>query len=116
LGKGAPGNAVRVAFDLQPGRVFNGTVDSIGWGVTRGGEAPAGNLPDVQSDKGWLRDPQRFPVRIALEAEASDALGKLPLRNGAQANVLILTNENAWLLNPLGRLWLRFVSWMSFFY
>jgi hypothetical protein len=30
--------------------------------------------------------------------------------------VLILTNENAWLLNPLGRLWLRFVSWMSFFY
>jgi multidrug resistance efflux pump len=116
LGKVAPGNKVRVAFDLLPGRIFDGKVDSVGWGVTRGGETPAGTLPDVQSDKGWLRDPQRFPVRIALEAEASDALGKLPLRNGAQANVLILTNENAWLLNPLGRLWLRFVSWMSFFY
>jgi multidrug resistance efflux pump len=116
LGKVAPGNKVRVAFDLLPGRIFDGKVDSVGWGVTRGGETPAGTLPDVQSDKGWLRDPQRFPVRIALEAEASDALGKLPLRNGAQANVLILTNENAWLLNPLGRLWLRFVSSMSFFY
>ena len=116
LGKVAPGNKVRVAFDLLPGRVFDGKVDSVGWGVTRGGEAPAGTLPDVQSDKGWLRDPQRFPVRIALEAEASDALGKLPLRNGAQANVLILTNENSWLLNPIGRLWLRIVSWMSFFY
>ena len=116
LGKVAPGNKVRVAFDLLPGRIFDGKVDSVGWGVTQGGEAPSGTLPDVQSDKGWLRDPQRFPVRIALEAEASDALGTLPLRNGAQANVLILTNENAWLLNPIGRLWLRLVSWMSFFY
>lgn len=116
LGKVAPGNAVRVAFDLLPGRVFDGKVDSVGWGVTRGGEAPAGTLPDVQSAKGWLRDPQRFPVRITLEAEASDALGKLPLRNGAQANVLILTSENSWLLNPIGRAWLRIVSWMSYFY
>lgn len=116
LGKVAPGNKVRVAFDLLPGRVFDGKVDSVGWGVTRGGEAPAGTLPDVQSAKGWLRDPQRFPVRIALEAEASSALGNLPLRNGAQANVLILTNPNSWLLNPLGRMWLRIVSWMSYFY
>jgi multidrug resistance efflux pump len=116
LGKVAPGNSVRVAFDLLPGRVFDGKVDSVGWGVTRGGEAPAGTLPDVQSAKGWLRDPQRFPVRIALDAEASSALGNLPLRNGAQANVLILTNPNSWLLNPIGRAWLRIVSWMSFFY
>jgi multidrug resistance efflux pump len=116
LGKVAPGNRVRVAFDLLPGRVFDGKVDSVGWGVTRGGEAPAGTLPDVQSAKGWLRDPQRFPVRIALEAEASSALGNLPLRNGAQANVLILTNPNSWLLNPLGRMWLRIVAWMSYFY
>jgi multidrug resistance efflux pump len=116
LGKVAPGNAVRVAFDLLPGRVFDGRVESVGWGVTRGGEAPAGTLPDVQSAKGWLRDPQRFPVRIALKAEASTALGNLPLRNGAQANVLILTSEDSWLLNPVGRAWLRVVSWMSYFY
>jgi len=116
LGKVAPGNRVRVAFDLLPGRVFDGKVDSVGWGVTRGGEAPAGTLPDVQSAKGWLREPQRFPVRIALDAEASNALGNLPLRNGAQANVLILTNPNSWLMNPLGRMWLRIVSWMSYFY
>jgi multidrug resistance efflux pump len=115
LGKVAPGNKVRVAFDLQPGRVFDGTVDSIGWGITRGGETPAGTLPEVQSQKGWLRDPQRFPVRIVLKSEANTALETLPLRNGAQANVLILTNENSW-LNPIGRAWLRIVSWMSYFY
>ncbi|HEY6123375.1 MAG TPA: HlyD family secretion protein [Steroidobacteraceae bacterium] len=117
LSKVAPGNAVRVTFDLLPGRVFDGNVDSVGWGVTNGGdEAPVGNLPDVQSQQGWLRDPQRFPVRIALKEEASNALGDLPLRNGAQANVLILTNPNSWLLNPIGRAWLRIVSWFSYIY
>jgi multidrug resistance efflux pump len=117
LSRVAPGNAVRVTFDLLPGTVFEGQVDSVGWGVTNGNsEAPAGNLPDVQSQQGWLRDPQRFPVRIALKEEASNALGDLPLRNGAQANVLILTNPNSWLLNPIGRAWLRIVSWLSYLY
>lgn len=115
LGKVAPGNEVRVAFDLLPGHLFNGRVDSVGWGVTRGGEAPVGNLPDVQSQKGWLRDPQRFPVRIVLKPEANNTLRDLPLRNGAQANVLILTDPRSW-LNPIGRLWLRIVSWFSYFY
>jgi len=117
LSRVAPGNAVRVTFDLLPGRVFDGQVDSVGWGVTNGGdEAPVGTLPDVQSQSGWLRDPQRFPVRIALKEEASNALGDLPLRNGAQANVLILTNPNSWVFNPIGRAWLRIVSWMSYIY
>ena len=70
----------------------------------------------MQAQQGWLRDPQRFPVRIALKEEASNTLGDLPLRNGAQANVLIMTNENSWLLNPIGRLWLRIVSWLSYLY
>jgi multidrug resistance efflux pump len=117
LSRVAKGNAVRVTFDLLPGRVFEGTVDSVGWGVTKGGdEAPAGTLPDVQSQQGWLRDPQRFPVRIALKEEAANALGNLPLRNGAQANVLILTNPNSWVFNPIGRAWLRIVSWLSYLY
>lgn len=117
LSRVAPGNKVRVTFDLLPGRVFDGQVDSVGWGVTNGGdEAPVGNLPDVQSQQGWLRDPQRFPVRIALKEEDSNALGNLPLRNGAQANVLILTNPNSWFFNPIGLAWLRIVSWLSYIY
>jgi multidrug resistance efflux pump len=115
LSKVAPGNAVRVTFDLLPGRLFDGRVDSVGWGVTRGGEAPVGTLPDVQTPPGWLRDPQRFPVRIALKPEANSVMSDLPLRNGAQANVLILTDPHSW-LNPIGRLWLRLVSWVSYFY
>jgi multidrug resistance efflux pump len=111
----APGNQVRVALDFQPGQIFTGRVESVGWGITKGGEAPVGTLPEVQSDKGWVRDPQRFPVRISLLREADGARQELPLRNGAQANVLILTNENSW-LNPLGRVWLRIVSWLRYIY
>ena len=112
----APGNEVRVAFDYQPGRVFSGRVESVGWGITKGGEAPAGTLPQVQSQQGWVRDPQRFPVRIALGREENGPLQDLPLRNGAQANVLILTDPDAWLLNTLGRLWLRVISWLRYIY
>lgn len=111
----APGNEVRVAFDYQPGRVFGGRVESVGWGITKGGEAPAGTLPQVQSEKGWLRDPQRFPVRISLTREVNGPLEDLPLRNGAQANVLILTDAGSW-LNPLGRAWLRIISWLRYIY
>ena len=111
----APGNEARVAFDFQPGRVFSGRVESVGWGVAKGGEAPAGTLPQVQSDKGWVRDPQRFPVRIALARGAEGPLQDLPLRNGAQANVVILTDPDSW-LNPFGRLWLRVISWFRYIY
>jgi multidrug resistance efflux pump len=111
----ALGNEVRVAFDYQPGRVFSGHVESVGWGITKGGEAPAGNLPQVQSDKGWVREPQRFPVRIALQREPDGAQQDLPLRNGSQANVLILTDKDSW-LNPFGRAWLRVISWLRYIY
>ena len=88
---------------------------SVGWGITKGGEAPEGTLPEVQSNKGWVRDPQRFPVRISLRREANGPLEELPLRNGAQANVLILTDADSW-LNPIGRAWLRVVSWLRYIY
>jgi multidrug resistance efflux pump len=111
----APGNEVRVAFDYQPGRIFTGRVESVGWGIAKGGEAPAGTLPQVESNKGWVRDPQRFPVRISLVTESDGVQQSLPARNGAQANVLILTDSGSW-LNPLGRAWLRIVSWLRFIY
>src|SRR5688572_12737691 len=63
LGNVRPGNRVMVVLDEQPGTVFQGVVDSIGWGITRGEEAPTGQLPSVQPASGWLREPQRFPVR-----------------------------------------------------
>lgn len=112
LGNVEPGNRVLVVLDEEPGEVFEGSVDSIGWGVTQGNEAPTGQLPDVQPAAGWLREPQRFPVRILIEP--TDEGNELAAgRSGAQANVLVLTDD-ASILNPIGWLWIRLVSWLSY--
>jgi len=113
LGNIAPGNRVFVVFDDYPGRVFKAHVESVGWGIAQGGEAPTGQLPDVSAPSGWLREPQRFPVRIVLDPpdDASKALP--PGRSGALANVVVLTREHS-LMNPLARLWIGMVAVLSY--
>jgi multidrug resistance efflux pump len=113
LGNIDPGDEVEVAFDDQPGRVFTGRVDSVGWGVAQGGEAPTGQLPDLEAPGGWLREPQRFPVRIVLDPPEDDDDPRPPDRSGAQANVVVYTGERS-IFNPIGRLWLRLVALLSY--
>jgi multidrug resistance efflux pump len=112
LGNLAPGNRVLVALDDNPGAVVPGRVESIGWGITQGEESPTGTLPSIEADTGWLREPQRFPVRIMLTPDKemkSLATG----RSGAQANVIVFTDKDS-ILNPLGRLWIRLVALLSY--
>jgi len=113
LGNIAPGNRALVVFDDQPGHVFPARVESVGWGVTQGGEAPTGQLPDVVAPAGWLREPQRFPVRIALDPPEEGDPPLPPGRSGAQANVVVLTRDTS-IFNPLARLWIRAVALMSY--
>ena len=113
LGNIAPGNRAYIVFDDYPGRVFPAHVESIGWGIAQGGEAPTGQLPDVTAPSGWLREPQRFQVRIVLDPPA-DASEKLPPgRSGAQASVVVQTRERS-LMNPLSRLWIWMVAKLSY--
>jgi multidrug resistance efflux pump len=112
LGNVRPGNRVMIALDEQPGEIFEGTVDSIGCGITQGVEAPTGQLPSVQAPAGWLREPQRFPVRILLDP-SEDGDGLAAGRSGAQANILIVTDDES-ILNPIGWLWIRAVAWLSY--
>jgi multidrug resistance efflux pump len=113
LGNINPGNRAYVVFDDRPGKVFPARVESVGWGIAQGGEAPTGQLPTVDAPSGWLREPQRFPVRIVLDppTKASDTLP--PGRSGAQANVVVLTRERS-LLNPLSRLWIWMIAMLSY--
>jgi multidrug resistance efflux pump len=113
LGNIAAGNRAYIVFDDYPGKVFPAHVQSVGWGVTQGGEAPTGQLPKVDAPTGWLRVPQRFPVRVVLDPPA-DAAAKLPPgRSGAQANVVVLTRDSS-LMNPLARLWIWMISVLSY--
>jgi multidrug resistance efflux pump len=113
LGHVEPGTPVAIALDALPGQVFEGRVRSVGYGVSVGPSAPPGGLPTVQNSRDWLRPAQRFPVIVEFtQGELSRLHG---VRVGGQAEVVAFpTQGNP--LNPLGRLFLHLMSWLSYVY
>jgi multidrug resistance efflux pump len=100
------GNVAEVVFDTFPGRVFEARVESIGWGVSSSGTASG--LPTIRNDSGWIREPQRFPVRLVF-----DGRPPMGVRYGSQANVVVYTGHNP-VMNALGALWIRLVSVLTY--
>ncbi len=113
LGNVKPGNEVLISFDIRPGKVFRGRVQSIGWGITQGNETPTGQLPSVSDQQGWLREPQRFPVRIMMLPDDNKDVDFDAGRSGAQVNVVVLTEEDS-IMNPIGRFWIKLVALLSY--
>ncbi len=103
------GDDVEFALDIAPGRIFNGKVRSIGYGVSSGGSNNRGDLPTVSNSQSWLRDPQRFPVIIKISDD--ELLGLI--RSGAQADVIIYTGSNP-ILNLIAWFQIRISSWLSY--
>jgi multidrug resistance efflux pump len=113
LGHVEPGTPVAIALDALPGQVFEGRVRSIGYGINAGFNAPPGGLPTVQNSRDWLRPAQRFPVIVEFSKGELSALHGV--RVGGQAEVMAFpTQTNP--LNPLGRLFLHLMSWLSYAY
>jgi len=113
LGNVRPGQDVTIALDILPGKLFRGKVHSVGWGISQGDEAPSGQLATVQAPQGWIREPQRFPVRILLLPGDKDDEKLDPGRSGSQANVIIYTSDKS-LMNPIGKLWIKLISLLSY--
>lgn len=111
LGAGSP---VEILFDALPGRVFAGKVRSIGLGISEGQPPPAGTLPTVKNNRDWLRQSQRFPVIVGFDTKQDEALHR-HLRVGGQASVIAYGKGHG-LLNTLGRLYIRLMSWLSYAY
>ena len=107
-----PGDPVELLLDVAPGRVFKGTVVSIGYAVQQPSEGQVGRLVSVKGGGGWLRDAQRFPVAIRFDDE--EVVGYRYM--GGQADVQIYTEQSNMLLNGLGWFWIRFMSLMSYVY
>ena len=103
------GDEVEFGLDIAPGKIFNGTVRSIGYGVSTGENDNRGTLPTVSSSQKWLRDPQRFPVVIKIEDEEAFNL----IRSGGQADVIIYASNNS-ILNFIGWFQIRISSWLSY--
>jgi multidrug resistance efflux pump len=110
LGNVKPGDRVELALDVAPGRVFRGVVSSLGYGVEWDNTQPGG-LPQIPASRGWLRDPQRFPIVIRFVDDSSKGLR----REGGQAEVIVYTSGNV-LLNGIAWLWIRFASLLSYVY
>ena len=105
------GDPVDIALDVAPGRIFSGTVSSVGFAVDSSASSDAGELAKVGGKSGWLRDAQRFPVIIRFDDDSSRGLRRL----GGQADVLVYSTGN-WIVNALGWIWIRAVSLLSFVY
>ena len=113
LGNIRAGDRVAILLDSSPGHLFEGEVRSIGYGVSDGKSQPTGALPTVENNRDWLRQAQRFPVKIAFKAE--DFPPVEVLRVGGQADVLVYTAESG-VMNLLGAFYIRLMSLCSFLY
>ena len=111
LGHLQPGNKVEMVLDSAPGRIFDGEVISVGYGVSDNSADAIGGLATVQTTQGWLRQAQHFPVLIRF----TDDSVKGHRRAGGQVNVIIYTGSNpVW--NSLAVVWIRLVSFFSHIY
>ena len=113
LGNVRPGQEVTVALDVLPGKLFQGRVNSVGYGVAQGDETPNGQLSTMPKEQGWVRDPQRFPVRILVLPDDAKKAGIDVGRSGAQANAIIYTGDNP-VMNFLGGVWIKLVALLSY--
>jgi len=104
-----PGDQAQIVLDSLPGQVFPAHVESVGWGVSGDSVDPATGLPTIHNQSGWVREPQRFPVRLIFD-------GGYPVgvRYGSQANVVIYTGESNPVMNALGSLWIRIASVLTY--
>ncbi len=104
------GDSVEFTLDIAPGEIYTGTVRSIGYGVSAGTPSNRGDLPSVSSSKGWLREPQRFPVIIDMDDVRAMSL----LRIGAQADVVFYTEHDHPILDKIGHWQIEINSWLSY--
>ncbi len=119
LGRIKLGDKVELTFDAFPGKIFEGKVKSVAVGVSTGKVTNLGDLPTVEKTRGWLRDPQRFPVIIEttnynydVSTELASGLG---LRLNSQADVIVYTGDHPF-WNTLGKFWIRLMSLFSYVY
>lgn len=116
LGRVQPGTPVSIVLDALPGEVLDGRVRSVGYGVSVGQTPAPGTLPSIQNSRDWLRPAQRFPVIIEFTQEAQKRLiDSRAIRAGGQAEVMAFPSEGN-PLNPLGRLFVGLMSWLSYAY
>ena len=103
------GNLADVVLDLRPGRVYPRRIESVGWGVDSRDVDPVTGLPIIKNESGWVRDAQRFAVRIQFDPDSRPK----GIRLGSQANIVVYTGRNS-ITDTIGYAWIVLVSYLSY--
>jgi len=98
-----------LVFDSLPGSVFKAHVESIGWGVSQNSVDPNTGLPTIKNATGWVRDPQRFPVRLIVD----ETPPRGSVRFGSQVNVVVYAGNNP-VTDALGAVFIRLISILTY--
>lgn len=109
------GDKVDLVLDTHPGRVFVGEVEAVVSAAFHDSNGADG-LPNPQPATSWLRDPQRFPVRIILpEFRSADASDDVKLFVNGQADVIIYTGDSS-VMNLLAAAYIKVLAYFSYLY
>ena len=106
------GDRVTMVFDAAPGQVFDGTVESLGWGISPG-RSEAGGLPVNAPSTQWFEPARRMPVRIELDG-GMDAWPRKARVGGNVSVVVHATGDGV--VSTLASGLQRIQSWLTALY
>ena len=82
-----PGDRATLVFDAHPGKIYEGRVESLGWGINPG-RSQAGGLPVNAPSNQWFEPARRMPVRIEIDG----GLDAWPPKARVGGNVSVLVH------------------------
>jgi multidrug resistance efflux pump len=100
------GNDVEVALELYPGRILNGTVESIIWASGEGQGNPSGSLPDVDTLQGG--------TSLAVRVGFPDQPRTLELPVGAGGRAAVYTSKGK-PFRIIRKVIIRMYTWLNYF-
>jgi multidrug resistance efflux pump len=113
IGNVEPGDSVELVFDAVPGRIFNGRVHSIAFGIDPG-RTSAGGLAQNAPENRWFEPARRMPLHIELDGGLANWPEKV--RAGGKVSAVVYAsgtdNPIAWAAGGL----LRLRSYLSYLY
>jgi multidrug resistance efflux pump len=106
------GDRVTMIFDAAPGQIFEGTVESLGWGINPG-RSEAGGLPVNASSTQWFEPARRMPVRVELDG----GMDAWPRKARVGGNVSIVVHSTGGgIVSTLASGLQRVQSWLTALY
>lgn len=101
------GSTVLIAFDAMPGQVFSGVITNQDRAIFDSSTSTS-QLSSVTNDSRWIREQQKVRTRIHIN-ETNTALIA-----GSRASVIV-SNGNT-VIDAIGYVWIKLVSWFRYIY